>query len=118
MQVGEVATLTGASVRAIRYYERAGLLQASRRANGYREFDDGAVERVRVIRELLGTGFTVDDILSLSSCLPDATRTTPCRTQAVSLYREKLAKIDGQLRTLMQLRGRIEERIAALQPRC
>jgi DNA-binding transcriptional MerR regulator len=34
MRVGEIAERTGVSVRAIRYYEQAGLLPAVRRANG------------------------------------------------------------------------------------
>ena len=39
-----------------------------------------------------------------------------CCTQTVALYRAKLARIDLQLGTLAQLRGRIEERIALLEP--
>lgn len=116
MQVGEVAARTGVSVRAIRYYEQAGLLPATRRANGYRDFDPSAVERVGVIRDLLDSGFTLDEISSLSDCLQGAATDSRCCTQTVTLYREKLAKVDAQLRTLKQLRRRITERIAMLEP--
>src|SRR5256885_241877 len=116
MQVGEVAARAGVSVRSIRYYERAGLVTATRRGNGYREFDAGAVERVRVIRDLLESGFTVAEVLSLSSCLQAADDDCGCCMQTVALYREKLAKIDAQLRTLTGLRGRVEQRMAALEP--
>lgn len=116
MQVGEVAARTGVSVRAIRYYEQAGLLPATRRANGYRDFDPSAVERVGVIRDLLDSGFTLDEISSLSDCLQGAATDSGCCTQTVTLYREKLAKVDAQLRTLKQLRRRITERIAMLEP--
>jgi hypothetical protein len=34
----------------------------------------------------------------------------------VALYRSKLARIDLQLATLATLRGRIEDRIALLEP--
>jgi hypothetical protein len=34
----------------------------------------------------------------------------------VSLYRTTLARIDEQLRTLLRLRDRIEQRVASLEP--
>jgi DNA-binding transcriptional MerR regulator len=116
MRVGELAARTGASIRSIRYYEQAGLLAAVRRPNGYREFDGGAVERVRAIRGLLESGFTVEEILSLSSCLTASADDCDCCGQTATLYREKLAKIDLQMRTLAQLRERVTQRIAALEP--
>jgi len=115
MRVGEIAARTGVSVRAIRYYEAAGLLHAARRANGYREFDPSAAERVRAIRDLLDVGFTIEEVVSLSPCLAGA-QDAPCRTQTVSLYRDKLDRINQQVSTLLQLRERIEERIAVLEP--
>jgi MerR family copper efflux transcriptional regulator len=116
MRVGEVARETGVSVRSIRYYERAGLLYATRRANGYREFDAAVVERVRAIRSLLEAGFTLDEVASLSSCLVAAPACAACCHQTVALYREKLAKVNEQARTLAQLAERIEQRIALLEP--
>lgn len=116
MKVGEVAARTGVSVRAVRYYERAGLVDAARRENGYREFDASAVERVRAIRDLLETGFTVAEVLSLLPCIRGAADDTRCCTRTVALYRRKLARIDAQLRTLTLLRHRIEERVAGLEP--
>ncbi len=116
MRVGELAARTGASIRSIRYYEQAGLLTAVRQPNGYREFGAGAVERVRAIRGLLESGFTVEEILSLSSCLTASADDCDCSVQTAALYREKLAKIDLQMRTLAQLRERVAQRIAALDP--
>ena len=116
MRVGELSARTGVSVRSIRYYEQAGLLPAARRPNGYREFDASSVERVEAIRSLLETGFTIEEVRSLSACLTSAGDDDCCCTQTVALYRAKLAKIDLQLGTLAQLRGRIEERIALLEP--
>ncbi|HSU15580.1 MAG TPA: MerR family transcriptional regulator [Longimicrobium sp.] len=116
MRVGELSARTGVSVRSIRYYEQAGLLPAARKPNGYREFDASAVERVAAIRGLLETGFTLDEVQSLSSCLTAAGGDAGCCGRTVALYRSRLAKIDLQLATLATLRGRIEERIALLEP--
>src|SRR5215211_7091366 len=111
MQVGEISERTGVSVRAIRYYERAGLLAATRRENGYREFDPSAVERVRAIRDLLETGFTLADVTALAECLLGADESGAlkpgCSGRTARLYREKLSRIDARMRTLRQLRDRI-----------
>ena len=116
MRVGEISERTGVSVRAIRYYDRAGLLHAIRRPNGYREFDASAVDRVRAIRDLLDVGFTIEEVASLSPCLVGAGGDAGCRTQTVTLYRDKLDRINQQVSTLLELRQRIQERIALLEP--
>ena len=38
MRIGELATTTGVSVRALRYYEEQGLLKAERTASGLHDF--------------------------------------------------------------------------------
>jgi len=114
LQVGEIAARTGVSVRSIRYYEQTGLLYSTRRSNGYREFPPSTVERVKAIRDLLEVGFTIDEVSSVSSCLHAIGVNANCCEQTVAIYRDKLAKIDHQVRTLLQLRERIEERIAEL----
>lgn len=114
MQVGELAQAAGVSVRSIRHYENAGLLRAVRRPNGYREFDDGTVARVRTIRDLIDTGFTVQDIASLAPCLDRTDGAERCGARTAALYRRKLVRIDAQMRTLEQLRARIEARLATL----
>lgn len=116
MQVGELSTRTGVSVRSIRYYEQAGLLDAVRLPNGYRDFPPSSVERVLVIRELLSSGFTIDEVLSLADCLQSGDPTASCRVQTIGLYRDKLAKVEAQIRMLTELRERIAARIETLQP--
>jgi len=116
MRVGEISKRTGASTRAIRYYERAGLLESTRQDNGYREFGSSTVERVRAIRDLLATGFTIEDIVSLSSCLPDAVGDANCGEQTAALYRRKLEAVEAQMRTLRELRTRLRERLETLDP--
>ena len=117
MQVGELAERTGVSIRALRYYEESGLLPAKRETNGYRNFDEASVERVRVIKDLIDSGFTIEEIVSLASCLDGLFDETRCRHQTAELYRAKLAKLDGQLRTLTTLRERIVDRLATLTPK-
>jgi DNA-binding transcriptional MerR regulator len=114
MRIGQLSTSTGASVRAIRHYEGAGLVRAVRRPNGYREFDAGAVPRVRAIRELMEAGFTVEEVRSLADCLEACPRDRKCSARTLALYRARLARVEGQIRTLSRLQRRLAERVATL----
>lgn len=44
MQLQELAERTGVSARSVRRYDRAGLLNSRRLANGYRDFDGTAIQ--------------------------------------------------------------------------
>ncbi|WP_228830737.1 MerR family transcriptional regulator [Nocardia beijingensis] len=69
--MGVLAQHTGSSTRALRYYERQGLLAAARGRNGYRSFDDSAVGTVLRIRALLAAGLTTDVIRRVLPCTRD-----------------------------------------------
>jgi DNA-binding transcriptional MerR regulator len=50
MRIGEVARRLGTTVEAVRFYEREGLVPAPRRAaNGYRDYDRSAIDRLRCL---------------------------------------------------------------------
>src|SRR5690606_19351873 len=103
------------SVRSLRHYESRGLIEAKRRSNGYREFDESVVERIRRIRSLLAIGFTIDDILRLAPCLDDeAFDERRACDEAIALHRAKLDEIDARIRELMRLRERLPTRLDAL----
>ncbi len=66
MQIGKLAKTTGVPVSTIRYYERAGLIDAPSRSDGnYRIYSQDAVERLRFIRASQAMGFTLEDIATL-----------------------------------------------------
>ncbi|WP_448851354.1 MerR family transcriptional regulator [Corynebacterium sp. 335C] len=65
MRIGELADRSGATPRQLRYYEEKGLIASRRSANGYRDYDDADVEKVRQIRCLLDGGFTTELVARL-----------------------------------------------------
>ena len=65
MSIGEVATVTGLSQSAIRYYESEGLIAAPARRGGKRNFAPEVVDAVRVIRMARELGFSLEDIRTL-----------------------------------------------------
>ena len=74
LRIGELAVASGLTRDALRYYERKGLLPRSRRTSGgFREYDSGAVDRVRFIKQAQAHGLTLRGIrdLSVTSQVPD-----------------------------------------------
>ena len=66
MRIGELAQQTGATTKAIRYYESLGLLpRADRTQSGYRDYGFDAIERVRFIKDAQAGGLTLREIQSL-----------------------------------------------------
>ena len=112
VRIGELAEQTGASVRSLRHYERAGLITACRDGNGYRVFDAGAVECVRRVRGLLEAGFTVSEILPLSAYLVRGTAGEPCSGAVAGLYRRKLEHIDRKIQCLQEVRALLADQAA------
>ncbi|MGP4109434.1 MerR family transcriptional regulator [Streptomyces sp. 4N509B] len=69
MLIGELSRRTGVKPRMLRYYEEQGLLEAGRGANGYREYDEGALLTVRQVRALLDAGLSTEVIRAVMPCV-------------------------------------------------
>jgi DNA-binding transcriptional MerR regulator len=112
MSIGELARQTGTSVRMLRHYETNGLLQSSRRANGYREFPASAKETVGHIRTLLACGFSVREIRAFLPCLSTGAAFAEEGCPAgFDQHVAKLREIDGLIDLLQERRRRLVERI-------
>ncbi|MER6580503.1 MerR family transcriptional regulator [Nonomuraea sp. NPDC001023] len=112
MLIGDLSRRTGVRPHQLRYYEAQGLLEPSRRASGYREYDDGAVLTVAQIRKLLDAGLSTDEIAYLLPCVtgPDPDL-VPC-PELLDTLRARLRGLDEQIDTLTRsrhaLRGYLE----------
>jgi len=63
LRVAELATRAGVAPSTVRFYERAGLLSPARRAeNGYRVFDESALEELAFIQRAKAIGMSLEDI--------------------------------------------------------
>ncbi|MGW7526636.1 MerR family transcriptional regulator [Streptomyces sp. NPDC054783] len=80
MLIGVLSARTGTSPRLLRHYEHTGLLIPHRRANGYREYTEADIPRVRRIRTLLAAGLPTRVVAALLPCTAD--NTTPGPTLA------------------------------------
>jgi MerR family copper efflux transcriptional regulator len=112
MKISELAQKTGVAASAIRYYEEQGLLKPTgRHRNGYRFYNERALQQLRMVRISQSLGFTLEEIRSFvireGQC--DQARVLAhiaLRTQAAQAER---AALDLQLDQLAQLRGMLEQ---------
>jgi DNA-binding transcriptional MerR regulator len=72
MRIGELSRRSGVSARSLRYYEMHGLLSADRESNGYREYDESAVERAKTIQALFAMDFPREVVHTVLACTGDA----------------------------------------------
>lgn len=116
MKISELSRLTGVSARSIRHYEKKNLIASTRLDNDYREFDESAIERIRVIQLYLGLGLTteqIEEILSCGDAIPPEEYDL-CE-EMVQVYREKLEQTVRQIQALEALKQRLEQRIGPLE---
>ena len=63
MKIGELASQSGIPASTIRYYEQKGLLAAAARStNGYRVYDEQALNRLQLIKFSQSLGFSLDEL--------------------------------------------------------
>lgn len=67
MYIGELASLTGATPKAIRHYEKLGLLPVAKRKGNYRIYEAIDVQSVKMIRLAQAVGFSLSELYDLSA---------------------------------------------------
>lgn len=120
MRIGDAAAAAGTTPRALRFYEERGLLPSPPRTTaGQREYGPDTVARVKVIRELLALGLTVDDLCGLADRIPlliddPSRRCSGCEPDGpgTAVVHRRLAALDAEIERLTRLRTRLAEQTA------
>lgn len=111
MRIGELASRTGVSVRALRYYEEQQLLTASRSASGQRLYDDDAAGWVELIQQLYAAGLSSSTILKLLPCVKEQGPERSPHSHA--LLHAQRARVDEQIASLHRTRDTLDTVIVA-----
>jgi len=91
-----MARLTGNTLRTVRFYEEAGILQPDRRsAGGHRLFSRRQLDRLQFITDMRATGLSLEEIKALLELKTTAETGGQAATSA-------LEAIDGQVAVLEQ----------------
>ncbi|MFJ9608571.1 MerR family transcriptional regulator [Kitasatospora sp. NPDC101176] len=118
MQIGELARRTGATPRALRYYEEQGLLRPERRPSGYREYDERDVDAVHAIRTLFAAGLNSATIAEVLPGLPSPGHRRPgptCPELLAGLARER-TRITRQMDELASAQDLLDTIMGAQAP--
>jgi DNA-binding transcriptional MerR regulator len=104
-RIGELAKATGVSADTLRHYGHKGVLRSERSSNGYREYPENALERVRMIRQALSVGFTLDELSAIFKVFDGGG--APCQ-QVRSLAAQKLTELENHLQEVTRLRNDLQ----------
>ena len=106
LTVGEVARRSGFATSALRYYERAGLIDAERTSGGQRRFSRTVLRRLAFIRAARNVGLPLDEVQALLDELPEAR--TPTRADWAKISRLWRRRLDSQIDALVALRDGLD----------
>jgi DNA-binding transcriptional MerR regulator len=104
VRIGELASRSGVSVRALRYYEEQQLLVSDRSSGGQRTYPEAAVHRVQLIQLLYGAGLSSRTIATLPGKASSAT---------IELIHAERNRIDEQISRLAHNRATLDEVLQA-----
>ena len=101
MNIARASEATGLPAKTIRYYEDIGLIRPDRRANGYRDFADTEVHKLRFLARARALGFGIDDCRSLLALWEDRARAS---ADVRRIAHAHLAEIEAKITDLTAMR--------------
>ncbi len=105
MNIGDASERTGLPAKTIRYYEDIQLVKPARHGNGYRDYSEADVHRLRFLQRARGLGFSVEECRQLLSLYGDQTRES---ADVKALAESKLVEVDRKIKELMGLRKTLQ----------
>ena len=116
LRVGDLAKMTGKTVRAIHHYEELGLIEPVGRSKGhYRLFDPETPVRIRWISKLQSLGLSLGDIRTLVRNRQASPSALQAAGQLRRMYEEKLVEVRSRLSELTALERELSASLAYLE---
>lgn len=108
LSTGDMARLTGNTLRTVRFYEEAGLLKPERRSSGgHRMFGRGDVDRLQLISDLRAAGLSLDAIRALLELKKGSPCPKSASTAVLEAVDQQLGILDHKLAVLTRLRAEL-----------
>lgn len=105
LSIGDVATRTGMSVSAIRFYEEKGLVSPERNAGGQRRYTRPDLRRLSFVMAAQRLGLSLSDIAAALATLPAGHAPTKQDWTRVAVKIE--ARLDAQIAMLQNLKAKL-----------
>jgi DNA-binding transcriptional MerR regulator len=102
LTIADAAKVSGLSAHALRYYERAGLLDPiDRDASGHRRYRDEDLDRIRFLTKLRATGMPIRDVRRYAELLRDGDDNAAERVALLEAHRAAVvAQLEETARNL------------------
>jgi MerR family redox-sensitive transcriptional activator SoxR len=106
LTVSEVARRSGFAPSALRFYERQGLIRASRTSGNQRRYARTVLRRLAFIRAARNVGLSLDEVAAALATLPEGR--TPTKADWARLSRGWRRRLDAQIAALEKLRDGLD----------
>lgn len=107
LSVSEVARRSGFAASALRYYEKEGLVEATRSGGGQRRYARSVLRRLAFIRAASNVGLTLDEIRAELDQLPKSRTPTKADWHQISMHWRR--RLDEQMASLQALRDGLDK---------
>jgi DNA-binding transcriptional MerR regulator len=109
LTIADAAKAAGLSAHALRYYERAGLLEpVDRNGSGHRRYGDRDLERIRFLTKLRSTGMPIREVRRYAELMNEGPSTNAQRMALLEGHRERvLQRLEETARNLDQIEWKI-----------
>ena len=104
LTIGEIATRSGVSQSALRFYEREGLIAARRTDGNQRRYPSVTLRRIALVQAGKAAGIPLDRIRAALETLPEG---KPTKRDWERLSRSWAAELDERIATLEAIRTRL-----------
>lgn len=106
LTVSEVAARSGFSASALRFYEREGLIGATRTTGNQRRYERSVLRRLAFIRAARNVGLSLEEVAAALATLPGSR--APTKADWARLSRGWRARLDAQIAALEKLRDGLD----------
>jgi MerR family transcriptional regulator, copper efflux regulator len=110
MLINELSKRTGITAHTIRFYEKSGLIKGIRneevKSNNYFHYNEGTVEKLKLIRVAKSIGFTISEISQLIDAWYNEAYS---KAEKLSVLQEKLLSIEEKIKQLEDMKQLVSE---------
>jgi MerR family redox-sensitive transcriptional activator SoxR len=107
LTIGELSARSGVAPSALRFYERMGLIQATRTTGNQRRYERATLRRVAFIRVSAQVGVPLEEIRVALASLPEGR--TPNKADWARLSRLWRGRLDDQIALMQKLRDQLDD---------
>lgn len=116
LTTGEMARLSGSTLRTVRFYEEEGLIKTSvKTCGGHRMFEHKALERLTFILDLREAGLSLDDIKRLFELKARASTAQGASAEMSAMLLKQIDDVQAKITKLERLRSELGRMVEAIR---